>query len=194
MKKPYELLARFSPDGTISGVSVRYLTTIDGRDYESDPVPLSNAANPEFAAFADQFAAAAVAERDSLKVTLATLTTERDSLQIQADRVPSLESEISDLRSERDTLTAEVARLTALVPPPRGPREVTPEEFLTRFSAADIVAIDQSSDPRVVIAKVTLQTRSSVISLDSPLLVEMIDGLIDAGIPIDAAEKERIFA
>jgi len=186
--RPYELLARFKADGTIAGVSVRTLTTVDGKDYESDPVALSGSSDPAFAAFAAQFAAAAATERDSLQATLTARTAERDALQVQADRISGLESEISDLRSERDT------RLTALVPPPRGPREVTPEEFLTRFSASDIVAIDQSTDPRVVIAKVTLQTRASVISLDSPLLAEMIDGLIAAGIPIDAADRERIFA
>jgi hypothetical protein len=91
-------------------------------------------------------------------------------------------------------MQAEINRLTALVPPPMGPREITPESFLTRFSAEDIVAIDQSKDPRVILAKVTLQTRSSVINLDSPTLAGLVDGLIAGGIEIDDAEREAIFA
>lgn len=91
-------------------------------------------------------------------------------------------------------LQAENDRLTALVPQPLGQRQVTPEQFLTRFSPDDLVTIDQSKDPRVIIAKLTLQTRESVIDLDSPLLAGMIDGLIAAGIPIDETERARIFA
>jgi|GEM_PF-2613573 len=201
MTRPYELLARFAPDGKIGGVSVRTITTVNGREFESDPQPLSGPTDPAFTAFATQFAAAAVTERnaatsqrDSMQTELNARTAERDALRLQANRIPDFESQISNLTSERDSLTAEVARLTALVPPPRGPREVTPEEFLTRFSPADIVAIDLSQDPRVILAKVTLQTRSSVINLDSPILIGMIDGLIAAGIPIDDAERARIFA
>lgn len=68
---PYELLARFATNGTITGVSVRYLTTINGRAYEGDPQPLSGVDDPAFAAFAEQFAAAVVAERDQLQTQLA---------------------------------------------------------------------------------------------------------------------------
>ena len=64
--KPYELLARFKPDGTIAGVAVRTITNVNGKDYESDPAPLSGATDPAFIAFAEAFAAAVVAERDAL--------------------------------------------------------------------------------------------------------------------------------
>jgi hypothetical protein len=147
----------------VAGISAKTLTTVNGRDYESDPMPLESTEDPVFVQFATTFCSAAVAERDSLA------------------------SEVADLREE-------VERLEALVPLPRGPREVTPEEFLKRFSPEDIVAIDQSKDPRVVLAKVTLQTRSSVIDLDSEILRNMIAGLIEAGIQIDEAERDRIFA
>lgn len=91
--RPYELLARFAQDGSVAGVSVRTITTVNGRDFESDPEPLSGASDPAFAAFASQFAAAIVTERDAL-------------------------------RSQVTTLEAEVARLTALVPPPVDPNAV----------------------------------------------------------------------
>jgi hypothetical protein len=68
--RPYELLARFGSDGTVAGVHVRTITTIDGRDFESDPKPLPGATDPAFVAFADQFSAAVVEERDSLKTQL----------------------------------------------------------------------------------------------------------------------------
>jgi hypothetical protein len=161
--RPYELLVRFAADGTVAGVSAKTLTTVNGRDYESDPMPLGSIEDPAFAAFADQFAASVVAQRDGLA------------------------AQVSELLEQIEILQAQI-------PAPRGPRQVTPEQFLARFSPADIVAIDQSTDPRVVLAKVTLQTRSSVIDLDSPLLTAMIDGLIAAGIAIDETERERIFA
>jgi hypothetical protein len=161
--RPYEILVRFAADGSVAGISAKTLTTVDGRAYESDPMPIESTDDPAFSEFAQLFAAAAVTERDEL-----------------AAQVSELLAQISTLQSQ--------------IPAPRGPREVTPEQFLARFSPADIVAIDQSTDPRVVLAKVTLQTRSSVIDLDSPLLAAMIDGLIEAGIAIDQTERERIFA
>jgi hypothetical protein len=123
--RPYELLARFAADGKIAGVSVRSITTLNGRDYESDPQPLSGASDPAFAAFATQFAAGAVAERDSLQSALTALTAERDSLQTQVDTIPGLTAQIVELTAEKAALQAEVARLTALVPPP------VPDAFLS---------------------------------------------------------------
>jgi len=78
--RPYELLARFAPDGSIAGVSVRTITTVNGRDFESDPEPLSGANDPAFAAFAEQFSAAVVAERDVLIAEKAALHAEVDRL------------------------------------------------------------------------------------------------------------------
>jgi hypothetical protein len=68
--RPYELLARFGNDGTVSGVHIRTITTVNGKDFEGEPQPLSGATDPAFVAFATQFAAAAVAERDNLKTQL----------------------------------------------------------------------------------------------------------------------------
>lgn len=93
MTRPYELLARFAPDGTIAGVHVKTITTVNGRDYESDPTPLSGATDPAFTAFAEQFAADAVTARDASLAQVAELT-------------------------------AEVARLAALIPPPVDPNAV----------------------------------------------------------------------
>lgn len=164
--RPYELLARFAPDGTVAGVSVRTITTVGGRDYESDPAPLSGATDPAFLAFTDQFAAAVVAERDEV---------------------------VAAIESQRETMQAEIDRLTALIPPPPNPRELTPREFLSRISDADKMAIMQSKDPRCMAAMWTLFTTLSV-DLDSPILVDLIDALVDAGIQIDETERARIFA
>lgn len=90
--KPYELLARFKPDGTIAGALVRTITTFNGKEHEDDPVPLSGATDPAFTAFAETFAAAVVAERDALLAEKATwqsqidtLTAEKAALQAQLD-------------------------------------------------------------------------------------------------------------
>lgn len=91
--RPYELLARYAENGTVSGVSVRTITTVNGRDYPDDPTPLSGATDPAFTAFAEQFSADAITARDAALAQVAELT-------------------------------AEVARLTALVPPPVDPNAV----------------------------------------------------------------------
>lgn len=91
--RPYELLARYAENGTVSGVSVRTITTVNGRDYPDDPSPLSGATDPAFTAFAEQFSADAIAARDAALAQVAELT-------------------------------AEVARLTALIPPPVDPNAV----------------------------------------------------------------------
>jgi hypothetical protein len=71
--EPYELLVRFNRDGTVNGVSVRTITTVNGRDYESDPKPLAGATDPAFIAFAAQFSAVVVAQRDALRQRVAEL-------------------------------------------------------------------------------------------------------------------------
>lgn len=81
--KPYELLARFAADGTVSGVSVRTITSVEGRDFESDPMPLGDATDPAFTQFAEAFSAAIVLERDELK----TKGDQFDKLQADFDRV-----------------------------------------------------------------------------------------------------------
>lgn len=116
MTRPYELLARFAADGTIAGVSVRTITTVDGRDYESDPAPLSGAEDPAFIAFAEQFAAAAVTARDSA-------IAERDEA-------------LKSVETVRTELQAEIDRLTALVPAPVADYMITPAAFVDRLEAA----------------------------------------------------------
>jgi hypothetical protein len=108
--RPYELLARFAPDGTVAGVSVRTITTVNGRDYESDPQPLSDTSDPEFVAFAEQFSADVVAERDLLKAELEALA----NLQAERDQ---LAAQVSDLQAE----------IEALKNPP-SPQSITPRQ------------------------------------------------------------------
>ncbi len=69
--RPYELLARFGNNGTVAGVSVRTITNVNGRDFESDPMPLADATDPAFVSFAEQFSASVLAENETLKAELA---------------------------------------------------------------------------------------------------------------------------
>lgn len=71
---------------------MRTITTVNGRDYESDPTPLSGATDPAFIAFAEQFAANAVSERDLLVAQVAELTATKATLEA---RVAELEAELA---------------------------------------------------------------------------------------------------
>ncbi len=94
MQKPYELLVRFKPDGTVSGIAARYIETINGRDFELDPVPLASVNDPAFAAFAQSFAAAVTAERDQLSTQLAALQSQHATTQ----------AELAAVKAELDAL------------------------------------------------------------------------------------------
>ena len=78
--RPYELLVRFASDGTVAGVHVRTITIVNGKDFEGEPQPLSDATDPAFVAFAEQFAAAAVAERDTLREQVESLQSQIEQL------------------------------------------------------------------------------------------------------------------
>lgn len=174
-------------------------TLVGNRWMPNDPTSLADA-GPEAAAWKSQFNAAVSAQFDALKAQhaaaqaeLATLTTARDaglqtiaSLTEQVETIPSLTERIAALTAERDELQSRV-------PPQPGPREVSPREFLARISDADKIAIMSSRDPRCMAAMWTLFTTLSV-DLDSPILAELVDALIDAGIEIDETERERMFA
>lgn len=118
--RPYELLARFGNDGTIAGVHVRTITTVNGRDFESDPLPLADTKDPAFQSFVTQFSASVVAERDALR-------TEKQAF----------ESQLSEKTAEVASLISQVATLTeqleALRNPP-GP-DVTTREGLKAYLA-----------------------------------------------------------
>lgn len=124
-QRPYELLARFASDGSIAGVSVRTITTVNGRDFESDPQPLGGVTDAAFTTFAEQFAADAVAERDALQTSLREMTADRDAQKAIANTVPGLQEQLATLTAEKEALQAEVDRLTLLVPPP------VPDAFLS---------------------------------------------------------------
>ena len=66
-KTPYEVLLRLNADGSIAGASIRYLLEVEGKVFEGDPEPLAGTTDPAFTAFAEQFSAAAIAERDALE-------------------------------------------------------------------------------------------------------------------------------
>lgn len=97
----YELLARFNTDGTVKGVHVRNKTTVNGRDYEEDPEPLSGTDDPAYAEFVADFSAAVVAERDTLAERVTTLTAERDSLTTDKQ---GLTEQVAALQAQLDAL------------------------------------------------------------------------------------------
>lgn len=170
--RPYELLARWTDANTVAGVSVRHITTVNGRDYESDPEPLASTDDPTFTAFAEQFSAAVVAERDTLKASNTALTAQ----------VATLTSDKSAVQAELDTLKA------TLVPTPT---RIWPREFLRRFTNEEIVAIQLSVDPGVILARTHLQTAVSLIDLTLQETQQLVGLLVLAGI-IDSGRAAEV--
>lgn len=126
-QRPYEFLARFNQQGGIAGAHARYITTVNGRDYEGDPQPIS-LDDPAFAEFATQFAAAVVAERDALAAQVQSLTAERDAA-------------VSAKESAEATLAEVQAELDALKNPPINVRRLPPYSFLRRYTQEERQAI-----------------------------------------------------
>ena len=114
MSKPYELLARFNKDGTIAGCHVRTITTVDGRDFESDPIPLKDATHEEFTKFAESFSASLVAERDSLVKDKEKLTTDLDAMTKELDGYIASQikanSDLVDLRRDHAKALEDAAK------------------------------------------------------------------------------------
>jgi hypothetical protein len=169
---PYELLARFATDGTIAGVSVRYLTTINGKVYEGDPQPLASVDDPAFNEFADQFSAAVVAERDELAEEVESLT---ESKQAADASVEQLTAQVATLANEKATLTQQVAaanaRITALLTEvPYDPRVIEASAFINRTTPEEMLQLFGSQDPNVqAIARMLLAYKANDwrIELDS---------------------------
>jgi hypothetical protein len=101
-KRPYELFARFGADGKVQGAFARYITNVDDRDFEGEPIPLSQvASDPEFTSFAEQFSASAVSERDELKQRVTEL---EQSIYPKDVKIEQLESQVEQLQIELDLL------------------------------------------------------------------------------------------
>lgn len=170
---PYEMLTRWKADGTVSGATIRRLHSDGSRVWESDPIPLADAADdPAFATFAEQFAAAAVAERDELAATNVTLTAQ----------VVTLTDEKAAVQAELDALKA------TLVPTAT---RIWPREFLRRFTNEEIVAIQLSVDPGVILARTHLQTAVSLIDLTLQETQQLVGLLVLAGI-IDSGRAAEV--
>jgi hypothetical protein len=148
---PYELLARFATNGTIAGVSVRYLTTINGKVYEGDPQPLASVDEPAFNDFADQFSAAVVAERDELVEQVESLTQAKQAAEASVEQ---LTAQVATLTNEKATLTQQLAaanaRITALLTEvPYDPRVIEASAFINRTTPEEMLQLFGSQDPNV---------------------------------------------
>jgi len=126
--------------------------------------------------------AGAVAERDALQASLATMMGDRDAQKAIADTVPGLQEQVATLSVEKAALQAEVERLTALVPPPLPERSIYPRELLGRLTKAEIVDAIRTDDEDVIFAVANLQTTVSPVLLDSDEVRMMIGSLVVAGI------------
>lgn len=208
MIRPYELLARFDSQGKVAGVSIKSIDTVNGKDYELDPVPLSGTSDPAFTAFAASFASATVAERDAIKteletlnkakaeldVSVAALTAERDGLaakisQLAIDQqaaIDSLKIELANAQTEVASLQSDVAALTErmkrlLVELPFNPRIIDASYFYDRITKDEFAALSVSDDDTLrTIAKTILayKTNDWPVVFESPEFQGLIGYLV----------------
>jgi len=202
--KPYELLARFKSDGTIAGCHVRTISTVDGRDYESEPVPLANATDPAFVAFAASFSASVVTERDALAIDktklttdLATKTSEHNSVKGQYDDLVIEKAKIiADNQTATTQLEAKQAELTLanaanatlqsrfdklLNDLPFNPRIIDATSFYARITKDEFALLSVSDDATVRdIAKTILAYKANdwPIVFESPEMQGMLTYLL----------------
>jgi hypothetical protein len=184
---PYELLARFATDGTIAGVSVRYLTTVNGKVYEGDPQPLASVDDPAFNDFADQFAAAVVAERDDLAEQVESLTQVKEAAEASVDQ---LTVQVAALTSEKATLTQQLAAANAriaslLTEVPYDPRVIEASAFINRTTPEEMLQLFGSQDANVqAIAQMLLAYKANDwrIELDSTEMQQAVGYLQLSGL------------
>ena len=181
--RPYELFARFNSQGQVSGVSIRTITTVNGRDYESDPEPLAGTNDPAFIAFAQQFAASAVAQRDSLSTQLQ----QRDS------QLNAAQQTIANLQ---DQLEAAQARIVELETPPPQPQSITRYQCTQWLRSAGILLPDQQvtdliqtlvNDPQLQLAAMDRWTLGTSVLRNDPLIVMLGSQLGMTAEQLDAA-------
>lgn len=190
---PYELLARFNQSGAVSGVSIRYLFTVGNKVVEGDPEPLAGTTDPAFVAFAEQFSAAAVAERDELTSEKATLESQIETLTGERDtaltQVATLTDEKSALTEANTTLTAQLAasnaRIAALLEQVQfDPRVIEANAFLNRIASTELAQLFSSTDPNVqAISQMLLAYKANDwrIELDSPEMQQAVGYLQQVG-------------
>ncbi len=183
---PYELLARFNTQGQVSGVSVRYLTTLNGKVYEGDPEPLSGTSDPAFTAFASQFSAAIVAERDKLKTQVnelieakqiveQQLQTANATIETKTAQIATLESDKQDLQKLLDAANQRINELLNEVP--YNPRLIEASAFNNRTTSEEMLQLFGSQDPNVKqIAAMLLEYKANdwPIDLDSPEMQQSV--------------------
>jgi hypothetical protein len=208
--RPYELLARFGNDGTVAGVSVRTITTINGKEFESDPTPLSGASDPAFVAFAEQFSAAIVAENETLKADKAKLTTDLAAKTTAYDaevvKVTKLTAEKATLTTEKATLTEQLTQANATIATLQAriaaleairqfnPRWTTPDYFINRFTAKEAKEFYSSEDAMIVGGQQLLEAYEQAgyyVDLDDTQVQGLTGYMVQLGM-LTAERREQV--
>lgn len=190
---PYELLARFNQSGQVAGVSIRYLFNLGNKIVEGDPEPLAGTTDAAFIAFAEQFSASVVAERDQLTAEKTDLETQVETLTSEKAaalaQVATLTDERASLTAANATLTGQLtaanARIAALVEQVQfDPRVIEANAFLNRIASTELAQLFSSTDQNVqAISQMLLAYKANDwrIELDSDTVQQAVGYLLQIG-------------
>ncbi len=180
--KPYEILMRWNYQSQTWALHARSLTTLDdGTVIEGKAVPLVGLSDPAFTEVAalvsaskDNEIATLTTERDSLNQQLASMTTERDTA---LSEKASLQTQLDSASATNETLQSNKAELTADLQTASSQLEATTNQLTTaneRIATLEARLAELTAEPEVPI----VSRRQARLALLEMGLLETIEATV----------------
>lgn len=170
---------------------------INGQWYPLDPVTLDTG-GPEWAEWQQTFSASVINERDQLRLELEQCKADLEKSHAEGERLSedlertrselvAARAELDEVRGDLDKSKTESERLTAQAEglrsqlaaledqvTPDSPRQIPPYTFLSLLKPEEIIALQTSLDPTVIIGRAKLQTIITFVDLDNEETIGLV--------------------